>query len=263
MPHGDEVESAAAEILLVEEAATKLDPFEGRESRQILEVHPDGTHAVQCLELQQESPGAAPSIQHLGSGSKSDVPGDDFGLCTVETVHRAPVQRRHPAPVGLLAVRDVLVVVPGLDVLQAQARALIDEPAPAAALEGKTSRPARQIVLASDEMSRGIASAEVARDVFELPCSGFKEAHRIAPYARMPAIAIASATARVRAARIPRSAGSSSTSKRHKARYRTTATGTACSSTGSVAATNTNTGYLVRTECARTRRRSGVVLSVL
>ena len=79
-------------------------------------------------------------------------------------IHHPVVKPGETPPVGLLAVRDVLVVVIGFDSIDSDSRILVRQPAILASNEPEASRFARQIILSNDELLAGRATAGVARD---------------------------------------------------------------------------------------------------
>ena len=162
MPHRDEIETAVAERLFVEQAAAELDSFEPGAAGKIFEVDASDSGAIRAAKFSEKAAGAAADVQNFCLGFERNIFADGGDLGTIELIHGAPIERCEPTPVGLPPMRDVLFVVVGADMLELQTRALVGETAPSAGNEGEATGLASQIVLGGDQRNRVGTAAKIA-----------------------------------------------------------------------------------------------------
>ena len=86
-----------------------------------------------------------------------DVPEHEFFLLPVMSIHHPVEKTGKRAPGCLLSVGDVLLIVKGLDVLDAKPRVLIAKPATRAGNKGEGPGLAGEIILSREKGHRSVA----------------------------------------------------------------------------------------------------------
>ena len=107
--------------------------------------------AVARSQFLQKSSDRASYVEYFALRAELDVTTDEFFLLPVVSIHYPVEETREHAPVCFFAVRDVLVIVESLDVLDIQPRVLITKPAARTGDEGERPGFAGEIVLSREE----------------------------------------------------------------------------------------------------------------
>ena len=101
--------------------------------------------------MREEGASAAPDVEHRGLLAESHEALHQRELVPVVLAHRPFVERRKQAPVGLLAMGDVLVVVVDANSFSLDPRLLVGEAAAVAGHEPEPARLSGEVVLRLDE----------------------------------------------------------------------------------------------------------------
>src|SRR5262245_2589013 len=150
MPHRDQVEPLAAEILLVEQAAAEIDTIERGMRAEILEIHTAESRAVPGSHFLQKRSDGATDVEDVAFGEESHIPAHELVLLSVVPVHRPVEEAGEHAPVAFLPMGDVLVVVVRFDVIDGESRVLIPQAAPRTGDEREAARLSGEIILRGD-----------------------------------------------------------------------------------------------------------------
>ena len=174
MPHGDEVETFRAEILLVQQAAIKARAGKSGQGGKVLEVEADGYKAQTLPHALQKGAAAATDVeQFLPRGRREETAHHGF-LVAVDAAHCPFVKRLQDAPGFALAVGDVVVAIKFEDEFGLEARQQVGQATIEAGDETVDAHLAGEVVFGQGQWRKAVAAAEVTGDFFKTPGVEFR-----------------------------------------------------------------------------------------